>query len=151
MSKKRTQTEIDVEQFYALLNSPKPSLNRVEYWLAHFSDFDEYKQHTDLGGKWLVFCSANEVDNIWAKIKDAQDKHLLGQMSKVSTATGRGGNHNSEHVICVYTYDSSDIEDLTRVREGLKTIGINKVIPYKRDLETINGVYGTDNEFLLHI
>ena len=128
--------------------SPIPSKNEIDYWVTHYTDND-YPSHTDLGGKWLLFCSEAEIDSVWEKIKKAQDADLLGNASKSSTVFGK--KDRDKYVICVYTYDSSDEEDVLRVRESLRDLGFDKPLHYKRDIETINRVYGSDNEFLLTI
>lgn len=44
-------------------------------------------------------------------------------------------------VVCVYTYDCRDETDLRRIREALRSIGITQRIPYKTDMDTIEGKY----------
>ena len=140
--------EFDISSILKSFKSELPSENLSGYWIGHNSD-KNYKRHTNYGGKWLIFSSKENIDGDWQKVKEAQDKGLLGDMSKVSTAINYKQFKN--HVICVYTYDSNDKEDLLRVREGLKEAGFDKPINYKRDIETIKGVYGSNNEFLLTI
>lgn len=138
----------DIDDFLNLLDSPYPSKNLLEYWIRHYSD-GNYPKHTELGGKWLIFCSKEKVDETWEQIKEAQNMGQLGNISKVATARQNGKYKN--HVICVYTYDSTDEKDVLRVRESLRKLGFEKPLHYKRDIETINGVYGSSNEFLLTI
>ena len=124
-----------------------PSLNTREYWLYHHTE-SEYPKHTEFGGKWLLFCTKETVDKTWTVIKDLQDKELLGNISKVSTSYSAKTN---SYVICVYTYDSRDENDVMRVRDNLKKAGFDTPIPYKRDIETKKGIYGSGNEFLLRV
>jgi hypothetical protein len=149
MENQMTQTEKDVMEFFKLISSPLPSKDMSDYWIPHFSKH-EYPSHTSLGGKWLVFCTKENVDETWENICKAQDKKLLGDSSKVATALS-SLRYKDKHVICIYTYDSSDMGDVMRVREGLKSIGFTEPLKYKRDIETIKGVYGCDNEFLLTV
>lgn len=139
----------DMLAYLKLLNSPLPSKNKLENWLVHCTKND-YKKHNVFGGKWLIFCNDKTVDKTWDKIKKLQDKNLLGNISKVSTNLN-ANKYNNSYVICVYTYDSNDKEDVLRVRESLSKNGFKTPLKYKRDIETINGVYGSDNEFLLTI
>ena len=140
--------EFDISYFLKSLKSELPSEDLSGYWIGHNTD-KNYKNHTHYGGKWLIFSSKDNIDGDWDKVKVAQDKGLLGNKSKVSTAVNY--KQFKSHVICIYTYDSTDKEDLLRVRKGLKEAGFDKPLKYKRDIETIQGVYGTDNEFLLTI
>lgn len=43
--------------------------------------------------------------------------------------------------MCVYTYDWTDEEDVMRVREELRKLGITRKIPYKSDEDTLAGRY----------
>jgi len=92
-------------------------------------------------GKWLVFCAPSEVNNIWDKIKVATIKGKLGGSSKVSTAMPSPLKKGKDHVICVYTKDYDDKEDVMRVRRELSKLGITKKIPYKTDESTMSGKY----------
>lgn len=44
-------------------------------------------------------------------------------------------------VICVYTYDSDDREDVVRVLKTLREIGIRDKMYYKEDEATLSGQY----------
>ena len=148
MLKKDENDMLDLLNIINKMRSSEPSKNKVDYWIQYYTEND-YKRHTDKGGKWLIFCSREEVDTIWSNIKKAQDKGVLGNITKVSTAFKK--NKDNNHVICVYTYDSTDKDDVLRVRLALRDLGFTDILNYKRDIETINGVYGSDNEFLLKV
>ena len=49
-------------------------------------------------------------------------------------------------MICVYTYDWTDEEDVRRIREVLRELGFVKKIPYKADQETRAGRYAASGE-----
>ena len=67
---------------------------------------------------------------------------MLGEESKVSTAKENPNtNDSNKKVICVYTYDYTDKEDVMKIREALRNIGIKNKIPYKTDNATIKGQY----------
>jgi len=125
------------------MKDKKASENTIEYWLEVFGT-KKYPKHTKKGGKWLLFIEKEEVDRKWEIIKEAIRNNLLGEMAKVSTAKTRKEN---KHVICVYTYSSEDKEDMEKIRGELRNLGFKEKIPYKRDIETIKGIYGTKEEF----
>jgi hypothetical protein len=103
---------------------------------------DSYPEHTSYGGKWLIFVSRKEVDKIWRSITDALCNEELGAIAKVSTAQPKSTvAKTSTHTICVYTYDARDTQDVMRIREALKSIGIVRKIPYKADEATLQGKY----------
>jgi hypothetical protein len=93
-------------------------------------------------GKWLIFVPLDELDDAWAKIKKATEEGLLGDSSKSATALP---NPNAvaptKQVICVYTYDSEDREDVMRVRQALRDLGFTRPIPYKTDKATLERRY----------
>jgi len=121
---------------------PKPSQVTEAYWLSAERKAGEYPAHTERGGKWLLFVPVSQIDEVWAKVKDATEKGLLGGSSKVATAkpNPNATNHDSK-VICVYTYDWTDEEDVRRVRAVLRELGIVANIPYKADNDTLAGNY----------
>ena len=97
-------------------------------------------------GKWLVFVSRENVDEVWEKIRNATEAGRLGTGSKVSTAKpSRLSSDPAKrtHVICVYTRDWTNRNDVMRVREELRKLGIINKIPYKADEDTLSGKYAT--------
>lgn len=124
--------------------SDKPSLDRSAAWKlvgapgqAFYSD--------DKSGKWCVVVPVSAVDAAWDRIKAAV---AAGQFpcAKVSTAYARG--ERTTHVICVYTRDWSDQADLMASRQVLHELGFTEELGYKRDIETMNGVYGEGEWYL---
>ena len=66
----------------------------------------------------------------------------MGEMSKVAAAKDNPNATNSSiKVICVYTYDWTDEEDVMRIRQELRQLGITRKIPYKADEDTESGKY----------
>ncbi len=101
-----------------------------------------YPARTDSSGKWLVFVNFQKVNALWAKIKQATEEGRLGSAAKVATACPNpNAKDPTEKVICVYTYDWTDEEDVRRVREELRGLGITQKIPYKADQDTRAGKY----------
>ena len=95
-------------------------------------------------GKWPVFASRENVDEVWGKIREATEAGRLGTSAKVRTAMPLPQNPlngKERRVICVYTRDWIDEQDIMRVREELRKLGITKEIPYKSDEDTLGGKY----------
>lgn len=94
-------------------------------------------------GKWLVFVDEEDVDAVWEKIATATLSGRLGLSSKVATAWPNPLARSSKRVICVYTYDSNDHEDVTRVLVALRDLGFKERLSYKTDVDTLAGRYGS--------
>ena len=119
-----------------------PSKNTSDFWIIARRKKGEYPISNQNSGKWLVFADIHEIDSIWDKIKLATENGLLGGSSKVSTAKPNPNATNSnKKVICVYTYDYTDKDDVMRVRDELRALGITNKIPYKTDKATIKVQY----------
>lgn len=119
-----------------------PSMEKSSYWLAARRKKGDYPKDTTRSGKWLLFVDKTEIDQMWEKVKFATEEGRLGASSKVSTAKENPHAATSKTgVICVYTYDSEDREDVFKVRAELKQIGVNHKIPYKTDSDTRTGKY----------
>ena len=120
----------------------KPSEVTKVYWIVAGRKKGRYPDPTPFNGKWLAFAPLEKIDETWAKIKKATEDGLLGSSSKVSTARENPNAPNRRtKVVCVYTYDCRDETDLRRIREALRSIGITQRIPYKTDMDTIEGKY----------
>ncbi|MGA2139018.1 MAG: putative phosphothreonine lyase domain-containing protein [Verrucomicrobiia bacterium] len=120
----------------------KPSTEKCEYWLFAERKLGSYPEHTDRGGKWLIFVPSDAVDEVWQKIKRAVEEGKLGNTAKVSTAKPNPNSaDSSRHVICVYTCDASDEADVRQIRLSLRDLGITSKIPYKTDDATLQGKY----------
>jgi hypothetical protein len=112
------------------------------YWIYASRQKGKYPGSGENSGKWLVFISVDNVDAIWKKIKLATETGLLGGASKVSTAKPNPNATDSNmKVICVYSYDYTDKDDVMRIRQELRKIGIENKIPYKTDNATRQGQY----------
>jgi len=88
-------------------------------------------------GKWLIFVKKENTNNVWNIIKEATENGKLGPISKVSASTQK------THVICVYTYSYQDKEDIFRIRYNLGILGFKSKIPYKTNIATLKGKYGS--------
>jgi len=73
----------------------------------------------------------------WLQVAEGVTSGLLGIAAKV--APKNPGHYN--HVICVYTKNYLDVDDVKRVREGLRRVGFTKKLKYKPDAFTYCDVY----------
>lgn len=114
-----------------------PNQETERFWIYARRRDELYPKNTEFSGKWLIFVDATAVNTVWKKIKKATETGLLGSASKVSTAkAGDQNNSASQRVICVFTYNYKDEEDVLRIRQQLVDLGITQKIPYKSDLQT---------------
>lgn len=81
-------------------------------------------------GKWLIHAQSEKIDTLWKIIALATEEGCLGNLSKVSTGALAFTLRTGVHVICIYTYASSDYDDVMRVRTMLYELGITSSIPY---------------------
>ena len=110
-------------------------------WLHAKRNAGTYPRSTENCGKWLVFVSASKIDEEWGKIKSATEEGRLGSSSKVATAA----RNSKSKVICIYTYDWTDKEDVMQIRQELRQLGVTSKISYKADEDTHAGKYSRYN------
>ncbi len=121
----------------------RPSQVTNDYWIYAYRQQGFYPEGTEEGsGKWMVFVPRDKVDSMWHIIAEAVRQGRLGRSAKVATARpNRNAINPNEHVICVYTYNHEDVEDVMRIRATLRELGITWKIPYKTDSATRAGLY----------
>jgi hypothetical protein len=121
----------------------KPSKVVDNYWIYARRKKGSYRAHTARSGKWLIFVPADQIDKTWEIVKQATIKGTLGEVSKVATAleNPNAKDHNIK-VICVYTYDYEDKEDVYAIRNKLFELGFTNKLVYKSDQATSSGKYG---------
>ncbi|MPW22156.1 DUF1917 domain-containing protein [Paraburkholderia sp. CNPSo 3157] len=132
--------EIGLEE-RLLKKSDKPSEDLSCSW--HYKKSPSYDPFRSVAaaGKWCIFVSPADVDEEWNKICYAIGNGQL-LCAKVSTALRSMGRDG--HVICVYTPDWADTQDVIRAREVLRELGFLDELGYKRDIDTRSGKYGPD-------
>lgn len=119
-----------------------PTKTTKIFWiLLDAPGYDPGCTDTEKAGKWLIFLEPNETDELWKKIRDATAAGELGISAKVSTAKQSPESRDERMVIYVYTTDWEDEEDVMRIREVLRNIGVTDRIGYKRNIETFQGEY----------
>src|SRR3989344_3916595 len=124
------------------LRSLNPSDVNDVYWIYAERKVGKYPESTASSGKWLIFVNPERLDTVWRKIKYATENGKLGYESKTATAKPNPlAGKSKQKVICVYTYDWTDKQDVKRIRNELKKLGIVWRIPYKTDRDTLDGKY----------
>jgi hypothetical protein len=87
-------------------------------------------------GKWMLFPTPDQVDAYWDAVVKAMERGELGDVAKVALNDGSG----KARLICVYTADFEDTEDIKRVVKKLVDIGLvekgTRPIYYKCDAYT---------------
>lgn len=151
MNKKNTDLPEKIKATQVQTAMPFADSNPSEvsdvFWIYALRQHGNYPAPTEQSGKWLVFVHHSEIDCVWAEIKCAIEEGKLGERAKVSTSLSNPNAADPEnHVICVYTYDWADNEDMTRVREELRALGITQKIPYKSDEDTFAGKYKVNGQ-----
>ena len=85
-------------------------------------------------GKWMLVCPQDEVNDIWSAIARATAFNQLGIAAKVAPRP-EDGDTRKDRLICVYTRDFQDKEDLARVLQKLRELRLvearGKPIYYK--------------------
>lgn len=135
-------------QMLAYMTSLPPSQNTYLTWLQAHSPKIKFFESNEKTGKWCINLPKEEIDEAWLKIKEACRKNKF-ILAKCSTSRTSGTAQYPLFLICVYTNDWENTEDVQKVRQTLKDIGFTQPLKYKRDIETINNVYGTDDEFFI--
>ncbi|KAH8819710.1 hypothetical protein F5884DRAFT_23682 [Xylogone sp. PMI_703] len=74
-------------------------------------------------GKWMLFCSDSEVDAVWSIVARHTAEDQLGTGAKVSPRDPNA-NRGVARVICIYTKNFSDQEDIRRVIRKLRDLGL---------------------------
>jgi len=112
-------------------------------------------------GKWMLFPTPNDVDRIWRIIAQATWDGKLGVAAKVATKPDgqEACERAAQRLICIYTYDFSDEDDVKRVLLSMRELGLldnrgddhpeaARAIYYKCDAYTYLDI-GSGNEFKL--
>lgn len=104
-------------------------------------------------GKWLIYVTCAQVSYCWGRVREATEEGALGIGAKVSTDWGKardpagygpeGSPGWADHVICIYTADWRDRDDVARVGRGLGEIDAvrKQRLTYKPDAFSWAGMY----------
>jgi hypothetical protein len=131
----------------------KPSEVTDAFWIYAYRNKGKYPDSIpEYSGKWLIFVNNNDIDSVWVKIRYATENGLLGNSSKVATPKINPNAVDTEmKVICIYTYDYRDKEDVMRIRQEIRNIGILNKIPYKTDKATRERQYNINGNTRISI
>jgi hypothetical protein len=135
------QTQAFEERRRNLLPSRCEFLDAPDGWLRASRENGSYPRSGERAGKWLIFGSVEQVDSLWPAVRDATREGRLGGSAKAAVSSSPRATDPTQRVICVYTYDHQDVEDVRRVREVLRKQGVIWKIPYKCDADTLAGKY----------
>ncbi|RMZ69805.1 hypothetical protein GMOD_00008717 [Pyrenophora seminiperda CCB06] len=95
-----------------------------------------------IAGKWMLFPRAEDVTRVWRKIVTGVIDNRLGCGCKVATDNGK-----NERLLCVYTKNFENTDDVLRVLNELNSMGLvpaEKPIYYKSDAYTyLDLIHGT--------
>ncbi|KAK4136216.1 DUF1917-domain-containing protein [Trichocladium antarcticum] len=95
-----------------------------------------------VGGKWMLFPEPGDVNEVWAKVARATANGGLGVGAKVETRR----EVEKERLVCVYTKDFRDKDDVARVLNRMRELELvrpgGRYIYYKSDAWTHLGIYG---------
>ncbi|KAL8771779.1 MAG: hypothetical protein Q9209_002970 [Squamulea sp. 1 TL-2023] len=86
-------------------------------------------------GKWMLFPYPEDVNRQWAMIAETTVNRELGIAAKVAPDDGKGDR--VARLICIYTKDFSDMDDVKRVLERLVELGLVK----KKGAANEQGIY----------
>ncbi|KAJ9203522.1 hypothetical protein DTO164E3_2444 [Paecilomyces variotii] len=98
-----------------------------------------------ISGKWMLFPTADHVDEVWAAVAQATANDELGVAAKVATDNGSEGGR----LVAIYTRDYDDKKDVKRVLERLVELGLvdrgsTRPIYYKCDAYTYLDIKSTN-------
>ena len=94
-----------------------------------------------LVGKWMVFCETmQEADELWKHIKVQLYQDELGISAKAATKFKPG---EKGYLICIYTKDWRNTEDVIRVLATIRELGVKGTIYYKSDEMTLLRLSGS--------
>jgi hypothetical protein len=98
-------------------------------------------RQADTRPQWMLFPNPKDVSRVWRLVVDGVINNRLGTTAKVAPDDGS----ERPRLICVYTRDFRDKDDIARVLQELFAIGVagtGKSIYYKSDPYTYLNIYG---------
>jgi hypothetical protein len=106
-------------------------------------------------GKWLLFFGARKLaamEKTWESIAAALVENRISATGRrkeceeprtefLRKIDAKISTQSRSYILCVYTKDFTDIEDVMKVREELRKLGVTNKIHYKADIYTILDIY----------
>ncbi|KEF62307.1 uncharacterized protein A1O9_00279 [Exophiala aquamarina CBS 119918] len=79
-----------------------------------------------MDGKWMLFPTPDDVDRVWRIVAQATWGGQLGVAAKVATKSEgqEAPERAAQRLICIYTYDFSDQDDVKRVLLSIRELGL---------------------------
>ena len=116
------------------------------YWVHAYPKTPAASMDLRATGKWLVRMDCPYVEAFWGMIHAATEEGTLGIGSKISTDWAMSSDPSGtwrKHVVCVYTKDWRQKDDVFRVAQRLHAICAVKkmMLTYKPDVFTFDGRY----------
>lgn len=71
----------------------------------------------------MLFCQPHEVDEVWGVVAKATANHELGVAAKVAP----NDSDREERLVCVYTADFQNKEDVIRVLRKLRELCVDAI------------------------
>lgn len=102
-------------------------------------------ESNEVTGKWCIKCDKDTVDELWQKV--CQEIRTYRLFTALVSSPNNARRHGGSYIICVFTPDWADEDDVMRARQVLRELGVTQEIGYKRDIETNNNVYGVPEEW----
>ena len=147
-----------------------PSQVTKRAWVSWFNPEKTIKNKNKslpFSGKWCIFGNAFVLDRVWKKLKKVVESNPEIMSAKIRTSSvdmrkmmmegnfdvkaqeDRNKTDNSKRVICVYVEDYRDKDNVYKVRDLIRELGVKSIIKFKTDEATIKGIYtGDEREFL---
>ena len=107
--------------------SAVPSDMAAVYWIEAKRREGDHPAPTAQAGEWRVKLRVEAVDAVWERVKALTAAGKLGYKSKVSTRPAAGQADIDERLLCVRTYDGSDKDDVARVGDALRALGLTEL------------------------
>lgn len=131
LARSRFESEIDDLTLYLLTH---PSTCRSAPWLSRVGKGGFYS--SEVSGKWCIVRSPDHIDDAWRAVEKLVRPGGL-PCAKVSTLGARKITGHETHVICAYTRDWNDLDDVHAARGLLRSAGFTEPLHYKRDIDTM--------------
>lgn len=80
------------------------------------------QEHGVTHGKWMLFPTPEDVNDVWRLVADATVSGQLGSGAKVATDSGLGDGR--PRLVCVYTEEFFNDDDVKRVLKKLAVMGL---------------------------
>lgn len=129
---------------FDFMRNIKPSEITERYWVYETIHFSFHSTHHT--GKWLIAVPLEALDETWEKVSEALRAGRLGPAAKAATAMfNKTQVDYKKKMIVVYVDDYKLEEKTKKVLKALRKLGIKQRMRFKRDIETLIGIYGKDS------